>query len=85
MYKHEYITQAQLNEALEDDVYSRVLATNPVGTSLSTTSSFTDEFRNHVAIRCSILCRAAGATAGSLLGSVIRRSNVLKLLSSRDT
>ena len=49
MYKHEYITQAQLNEALEDDVYSRVLATNPVGTSLSTTSYFTDELIEQVA------------------------------------
>ncbi len=49
MYKHEYISQAQLNEALADDVYSRVLATNPVGTSLSTTSYFTDELIEQVA------------------------------------
>ncbi|MBR5338299.1 MAG: transglycosylase domain-containing protein, partial [Lachnospiraceae bacterium] len=49
MYKHEYITQSQLNDALADDVYSRVLVTNPVGTSLSTTSYFTDELIEQVA------------------------------------
>ncbi|MBE6015010.1 MAG: PBP1A family penicillin-binding protein [Lachnospiraceae bacterium] len=49
MYKQNYITKEQLDEALADDVYSRVLATSNMSTSLSTTSYFTDELIEQVA------------------------------------
>lgn len=48
MYKLGYISQEQLTEAMEDDVYSRVLATSPVNTSLSTTSYFVDALIDQV-------------------------------------
>lgn len=50
MYKQGYISQEQLTEAMEDDVYSRVLANSPTTTSLSTTSYFVDALIDQVVV-----------------------------------
>ena len=57
MLKLNYISQAQYNDAIDDDVYSRVLANSPMSTSLSTTSYFVDELVDQV---CKALCEEKG-------------------------